>query len=93
MSEIDLVYDIEKFFECIVKFFGGVVVIKVGVVIEIEFEDRKLRIEDVKNVIFVVIEEGIVFGGGVVLVYLFVLVLVIKEIIDDFEEKIGVDIV
>lgn len=60
---------------------------------EIELEDWKLRIEDVKNVMFVVIEEGIVFGGGVVLVYLFVLVLVIKEMILDFEEKLGVDIV
>lgn len=45
-------------------------VVKVGVVIEIEMKDCKLCLEDVINVIKVVVEEGIVFGGGIILVYL-----------------------
>lgn len=71
---------------------GGVVVIKVGVVIEIEFKDWKLCIEDVLNVIKVVVEEGIVFGGGIILIYLFIKVDEIKVGLNE-EEKIGVNIV
>lgn len=54
-----------------VKLVGGVVVIKVGVVSEIEFKECKLRIEDVLNLICVVVEEGIVVGGGIVLVNIY----------------------
>lgn len=71
---------------------GGVVVIKVGVVIEIEFKDWKLCIEDVLNVIKVVVEEGIVFGGGIILIYLFNKVDESKVDLNE-EEKIGVNIV
>lgn len=46
---------------------GGVVVIKVGVLMEMELKNCKLWIEDVLNVICVVIEEGIVVGGGSIL--------------------------
>lgn len=69
------------------------VVIKVGVVIEIEFKDWKLCIEDVLNVIKVVVEEGIVFGGGIILIYLFIKVEELKGSFNNEEEKIGVDIV
>lgn len=51
-----------------VKLVGGVVVIKVGVVIEVEMKEKKVCVEDVLYVICVVVEEGIVVGGGVVLI-------------------------
>lgn len=47
---------------------GGVVVIKVGVVIEVEMKEKKDCVEDVLYVICVVVEEGVVVGGGVVLI-------------------------
>jgi len=48
--------------------FGGVCVIKVGVYIEVELKEKKYCIEDVVFVMCVVIEEGIVSGGGLVLI-------------------------
>lgn len=51
-----------------VKLFGGVVVFYVGVVIEVEMKEKKDCVDDVFYVICVVVEEGIVVGGGVVLV-------------------------
>lgn len=51
-----------------VKFFGGVVVIKVGVVSEVEMKEKKDWVDDVLSVIKVVVEEGIVIGGGVVFI-------------------------
>lgn len=93
MDEIDFIYDKEKLQECLVKLVGGVVVVKVGVVIEIEMKDKKFCLEDVINVIKVVVEEGIVFGGGIILVYL-VLVLEQWVVFSLFgEELIGVNIV
>ncbi|KAI3984992.1 hypothetical protein MKX01_004760 [Papaver californicum] len=70
LSEID-VYDSEKLAERIAKLSSGVVVIKVGVATEIDLEDRKFCIEDVKNATIVAIEEGSCSCCGklVVLVY------------------------
>lgn len=64
---IDSEYDCEKLQECLVKLVGGVVQINCGVVMETEMKECKVLFEDVKVVIQVVLEEGIVFGGGVVL--------------------------
>lgn len=61
--------------------------------IEIELEECKFCIEDVKNVIFVVVEEGIVSGGGVVLVYLSKMIDEFKLIFINVEECLGVEIV
>lgn len=47
---------------------GGVVVIKIGVVIEVEMKEKKDCVDDVFYVMCVVVEEGVVVGGGVVLV-------------------------
>lgn len=73
-----------------VKFVGGVVVVKVGVVIEIELKECKLCIEDVFNFICVVVEEGIVVGGGIVFVSIYNKVVVL-EVEGDVE--IGINIV
>lgn len=69
IDKSDLDWDWEKFGEWLVKLVGGVVVIKVGVVIEIVFKECKESVEDVVVVVKVVVEEGIVFGGGVLFIY------------------------
>lgn len=67
-------YDWEKLQECFVKLLGGVVVLYVGVVIEVEMKEKKDCVDDVLYVICVVVEEGIVVGGGVVLVCVIVVI-------------------
>eukprot|EP00252_Welwitschia_mirabilis_P019801 TRINITY_DN468_c0_g1_i1.p1 TRINITY_DN468_c0_g1~~TRINITY_DN468_c0_g1_i1.p1 ORF type:complete len:590 (+),score=147.67 TRINITY_DN468_c0_g1_i1:206-1975(+) len=93
LAETDSVYDTEKLSERIAKLAGGVAVIKVGAATEAELEDKQLRIEDAKNATFAAIEEGIVPGGGAAYVHLSSHVPVIKESLDDPEERIGADIV
>ena len=83
-------YDREKLQERLAKLSGGVAVIKVGAATETEMKERKLRIEDALNATRAAVEEGIVPGGGTILVQ-------IAKAIEDFklegEEGLGVDIV
>ena len=62
-------YDREKLQEWLAKFAGGVVVIKVGGATEIEVKERKDRVDDALNATRAAVEEGIVPGGGVALLY------------------------
>ncbi len=64
----DSKYDKEKMDERIAKLSGGVAVIRVGAATETEMKYLKLKIEDAVNATKAAIEEGIVAGGGVVLV-------------------------
>jgi chaperonin GroEL len=61
-------YDKEKLKERLAKLAGGIAVIKVGAATETEMKDKKLRIEDALNATRAAVEEGIVSGGGTVLV-------------------------
>ncbi len=63
----DSEYDKEKLQERLAKLSGGVAVIEVGAASEVELKERKLRIEDALNATRAANEEGIVPGGGVVL--------------------------
>ena len=63
----DSEYDREKLAERIAKLAGGVAVIKVGAPTETELRNRKLRIEDALNATRAAVEEGIIPGGGTVL--------------------------
>ena len=72
---------------------GGVAMIKVGAVSEVEMREKKLRIEDALNATLSAIDEGIIVGGGTAL-------LKIKPLLDKFveenltgDEKIGAMIV
>lgn len=47
---------------------GGIAVIKVGAISELEMRERKLRMEDALNATQAAIEQGIVLGGGVALI-------------------------
>lgn len=64
----DSEYDKEKLQERMAKLSGGVAVIEVGAATEVELKERKLRIEDALNATRAANEEGIVPGGGVMLV-------------------------
>ena len=60
-------YDKEKLQERLAKLAGGVAVIRVGGVTEIEVKEKKDRIDDALNATRAAVEEGIVPGGGVAL--------------------------
>ncbi|QBD79986.1 chaperonin GroEL [Ktedonosporobacter rubrisoli] len=61
-------YDREKLQERLAKLAGGVGVIKVGAATEVEMKEKKHRVEDALSATRAAIEEGIVPGGGSVLV-------------------------
>ena len=67
-EETESEFDREKLQERLAKLSGGVAVIQVGAATEIELKERKLRIEDALAATRAAVEEGIVPGGGVVLV-------------------------
>ena len=60
-------YDREKLQERVAKLAGGVAVIKVGGMTEIEVKERKDRVDDALNATRAAVQEGIVVGGGVAL--------------------------
>ncbi len=61
-------YDREKLQERMAKLSGGVAVIKVGAATEIELKEKKQRLEDALSATRAAVEEGIVPGGGTVLI-------------------------
>jgi chaperonin GroEL len=60
-------YDKEKLQERLAKLAGGVAVIKVGGSTEIEVKEKKDRVDDALNATRAAVEEGIVAGGGIML--------------------------
>ncbi|MCP5431917.1 MAG: chaperonin GroEL [Alphaproteobacteria bacterium] len=62
-------YDKEKLQERLAKLAGGVAVIRVGGATEVEVKERKDRVDDALNATRAAVEEGIVPGGGVALLY------------------------
>jgi chaperonin GroEL len=83
-------YDREKLQERLAKLAGGVAVIKVGAPTEVAMKEKKARVEDALNATRAAVEEGIVPGGGVVLLRALPALDSVKARGD---EKIGVDIV
>jgi len=68
IEQSDSEFDKEKLQERLAKLSGGVAVIRVGAATEVELKEKKHRIEDALSATRAAIEEGIVPGGGVVLV-------------------------
>ncbi|MGD9535826.1 MAG: chaperonin GroEL [Alphaproteobacteria bacterium] len=62
-------YDREKLQERLAKLAGGVAVLKVGGATETEVKERKDLVEDALNATRAAVEEGVVPGGGVALLY------------------------
>jgi len=84
-------YDKEKLQERLAKLAGGVAVINVGAATETEMKEKKARVEDALHATRAAVEEGIVPGGGVALLWC-------QKSLDkvrgaDEDEKIGIDIV
>ncbi|GAH01679.1 unnamed protein product, partial [marine sediment metagenome] len=68
IDQSDSDFDKEKLQERLAKLSGGVAVIKVGAATEVELKEKKHRIEDALSATKAAVEEGIVSGGGVVLI-------------------------
>ncbi len=84
-------YDKEKLQERLAKLAGGVVLLNVGAATETEMKEKKARVEDALHATRAAVEEGIVPGGGVSLLWC-------QKVLDkakgaDEDEKIGIDIV
>src|SRR5438876_270332 len=62
-------YDKEKLAERLAKLAGGVAIIRVGGATEVEVKERKDRVDDAMHATRAAVEEGIVAGGGVALLY------------------------
>jgi chaperonin GroEL len=84
-------YDREKLQERLAKLAGGVAVIRVGGATEVEVKERKDRVDDAMHATRAAVEEGVVAGGGVALLY------AIKALetlnVENSDQKVGVDIV
>lgn len=84
-------YDKEKLQERLAKLSGGVAVLKIGGASEAEVGEKKDRVTDALNATKAAVEEGIVPGGGVALLY------ASKEldklVTANFDQKIGVQII
>ncbi len=84
-------YDREKLQERLAKLAGGVAVIRVGGATEVEVKERKDRVEDAMHATRAAVEEGILPGGGVALLYGIRALDKLKPSNDD--QRTGVDIV
>jgi chaperonin GroEL len=84
-------YDREKLQERLAKLAGGVAVIRVGGATEVEVKERKDRVDDAMHATKAAVEEGIVAGGGVALLYATKALDRVKAANDD--QKVGIDIV
>jgi len=84
-------YDKEKLAERLAKLAGGVAVIRVGGATEVEVKERKDRVDDAMHATRAAVEEGIVPGGGVALLYA-------TRVLDKLhpengDQKVGIEIV
>ncbi len=84
-------YDKEKLQERLAKLAGGVAVIRVGGATEVEVKERKDRVDDALHATRAAVEEGILPGGGVALLYARQALDELKPTDDD--QKMGVEIV
>ena len=68
IENTDSNWDREKLEERLAKLSGGVAVLRVGGATETEVNERKLRVEDAINAARAAAQEGVIAGGGSVLV-------------------------
>ncbi|MGE5548852.1 MAG: chaperonin GroEL, partial [Solirubrobacterales bacterium] len=84
-------YDREKLQERLAKLAGGVAVIKVGGASEVEVKERKDRVDDALHATRAAVEEGIVAGGGVALLYSVKALESLKP--GNNDQKVGIEII
>jgi chaperonin GroEL len=92
IEDTDSDFDREKLQERLAKLAGGVAVIKVGAATEVEMKETKHRVEDALSATRAALEEGIVPGGGVVLINAVEAIKVDKKS-DDVDFRTGKQIV
>ena len=83
-------YDREKLEERLAKLSGGVAILRVGAATEIEMKEKKQRVEDALAATRSAVEEGIVPGGGTILIRASAAIGDMKS--DDNDEQAGLDI-
>ncbi len=84
-------YDREKLQERLAKLSGGVAVLRVGGASEIEVKEKKDRIDDALNATRAAVNEGVVAGGGVALLYS---IKVLDKLVPaNNDQKVGIDII
>ena len=98
IEDSDSDYDREKLQERLAKLVGGVAIIRVGAATEMELKEKKARVEDAMHATRAAVEEGIVPGGGVVLIRAAKVLDKFKafaegELAGDPDEQIGINIV
>ena len=91
IEQSDSDYDKEKLQERLAKLSGGVAVLHVGGGSEIEVKEKKDRVDDAMNATRAAVEEGVVAGGGVALLYA-------TKVLDNLklpnaDQQVGVNIV
>src|SRR5689334_11281905 len=84
-------YDKEKLQERLAKLAGGVAVIRVGGGSEVEVKERKDRVDDAMHATKAAVEEGIVAGGGVALLFASKVLAGLNPSNND--QKVGIEIV
>ena len=84
-------YDREKLQERLAKLAGGVAIIRVGGATEVEVKERKDRVEDAMHATRAAVEEGIVPGGGVALLYAGKALEKLQP--ENEDQRVGIDIV
>jgi chaperonin GroEL len=84
-------YDKEKLQERLAKLAGGVAIIRVGGATEVEVKERKDRVDDAMHATRAAVEEGVVPGGGVTLLYASRALGALNP--ENNDQKVGIDIV
>ena len=84
-------YDREKLQERLAKLAGGVAIIRVGGASEVEVKERKDRVDDAMNATKAAVEEGIMAGGGVALLFASKILAGLNPVNND--QKVGIEIV
>jgi chaperonin GroEL len=85
-------FDKEKLKERLAKLSGGVAVINVGAATEVEMKDKKERVNDAVAATKAALEEGIVPGGGVMLLRARKVLLKLRSKLENDDQKAGLDI-
>jgi chaperonin GroEL len=91
IAETSSDYDKEKLQERLAKLSGGVAVLRVGGVTEVEVKERKDRVDDALHATRAAVEEGIVAGGGTALLYSANVLDKVK--VDNDDQGVGVEII
>jgi len=69
INNVTSTYDKEKLQERLAKISGGVAVLYIGAATEVEMKEKKDRVDDALHATRAAVEEGVVPGGGVALLY------------------------